>query len=156
MRHRFRRSNVSGTFLARGLRRIRQIGGRFSHFGFRQRSQIVGNRRDDSFTGQIAFDPAVLAATKLITATTAASATAATTARTALAIRALFSANFTVLFLRLVVAFIAVAGFANGVILRRNPRRFVPIGVRRALAGFSAAATPTAAALAARTFFAFG
>ena len=124
-----------------------QIGHSFGRFGFWQRSQVVGNRRYLSFARLSTFCTAQVIATTP-TASTAASAAA----RAAFAIRVLLGARFSVLIVLLVVAFVAVAGFADGVILRRDVGRIAAVGGLCAIARFSTTATPAAAALTARTF----
>lgn len=70
-------------------------------------------------------------------------------------IRVLLGARFAVLFVLLVVAFVVIVDFTDGVILWHDARRIAAIGRLCSVTRFSATATPAAAALAARTFFAF-
>ena len=97
-------------FLADRLRRRCQIGYRFGGFGLGRRSQIVGNRRNDSLAGLTAFCSA-----QVVTTTPATAAAAPTAARTAFAIRVLLGARFAILIVLLVVTFIAF--IAGGVVL---------------------------------------
>ena len=145
MRHRLWLRLRSGcrSFHANRLGRCGEIGRRFSGFGLGRWIKIVSYRRDDPFTRLGAIALAGFAIAPTATATTATAA-----ARAALAIRPLFGTSFAVRFILLVVAFV-------GVILRDNPSGLAPFASLRTLAGFPATTAAAAAALAARSFFAF-